>query len=103
MSSVRPASKQGRAGANRWAHTTVPGGNGLNTFQIQKNSKYFKTFQTLTDPKWPSLSWKFEIKYGFEAPEKVNNFLHRNFFRFGMDFNWKFQEFARLIFERILI
>jgi hypothetical protein len=29
----------------------VPGGGGLNTFQIQTNSNYFKTFQILTDPK----------------------------------------------------
>jgi hypothetical protein len=30
---------------------TVTGGGGLNTIQIQLNSNYFKTFQTLTDPK----------------------------------------------------
>jgi hypothetical protein len=28
-----------------------PGYGGLNTFQIQSNSNYFKTFETLTDPK----------------------------------------------------
>jgi hypothetical protein len=27
------------------------GGGGLNTVQIQTNSNYFKTFQSLTDPK----------------------------------------------------
>jgi hypothetical protein len=27
------------------------GGGGLNTIQIQTNSNYFKTFQSLTDPK----------------------------------------------------
>jgi hypothetical protein len=27
----------------------------------------------------------FEIKYGFEGIEKVNNFLYRNFFRLGRD------------------
>jgi hypothetical protein len=37
-------------GADQWAPATVPGG-GLNTFQIQTNSNYFKTFQTLTDSK----------------------------------------------------
>jgi hypothetical protein len=29
---------------------------------------------------------KVEIKYGFEGFEERNNFLGRNFFRFGMDF-----------------
>jgi hypothetical protein len=55
----------------------------LNIIQIQTNSNYLKTFQTLTDPKTalPSLNF-FEIKYDFEALEKMNNFLHRNFFLF---------------------
>jgi hypothetical protein len=29
---------------------------------------------------------KIEIKYGFEGFEERNNFLHRNFFIFKMDF-----------------
>jgi hypothetical protein len=33
------------------AHATVPGGGGLIIFQIQMNSNYFKTFQSLTNPK----------------------------------------------------
>jgi hypothetical protein len=68
--------------------TTVSGSGGLNTFQIQMNSNYFKTFQTLTDQKMAFTSpKKIEIKYGFKALERVNNFLDRNFFRFGMDCN----------------
>jgi hypothetical protein len=35
---------------------------------------------------------KIEIKYGFEALEEGNNFLYRNFLRFGMDFELKFRE-----------
>jgi hypothetical protein len=35
---------------------------------------------------------KFEIKYGFGGFEKRNNLLHRNFFRFKMDFKWKIRE-----------
>jgi hypothetical protein len=46
-------------------------------------------------------SKKIGIKYGFEELEKMNNFLHRSFFRFGMDFKWKIWEFSRLEFERI--
>jgi hypothetical protein len=34
----------------------------------------------------------FEIKYGHEGFEEMNNFLHRNFFRFKMKFELKFQE-----------
>jgi hypothetical protein len=41
---VRAVAKQGQAGVDRWALTTVPGGGGLNTIQIQTNSNYFKTF-----------------------------------------------------------
>jgi hypothetical protein len=54
---TRLAVKQGRAGGDQWAPATVPGGGGLNTIQIQMNSNYFKTFQTLTDSKttFPSL------------------------------------------------
>jgi hypothetical protein len=48
---TQPVSKQGRAGADRWALGTVPGGSGLNKIQIQMNSNYFKTFQALIDPK----------------------------------------------------
>jgi hypothetical protein len=52
-SSTQLALKQGRAGVDRWAPATVPGSGGLNTIQIQMNSNYFKTLQTLTDPKTP--------------------------------------------------
>jgi hypothetical protein len=48
---AQSALKQGRAGADRWAPATVPGGDGLNTFQVQMNSNYFKTVQSFTDPK----------------------------------------------------
>jgi hypothetical protein len=34
----------------------------------------------------------FEIKYGFEGFNERNNFLHRNFFRFEVDFELKFRE-----------
>jgi hypothetical protein len=31
----------------------------------------------------------------------MNNFFHRSFFRFGMDFKLKIREISRLEFERI--
>jgi hypothetical protein len=42
----------------------------------------------LADPKkdLPELK-KFEIKYVCEGVEEMNNFIHRNFSRFEMDFN----------------
>jgi hypothetical protein len=47
----------------------------------------------LIEPKriFPS-SKKFEIKYDFERFEEGNNLLHRNFFKFEMDFELKFGE-----------
>jgi hypothetical protein len=35
----------------------------------------------------------FDIKYGCEVFSERNNFLHRNFFRFEMDFELKIREF----------
>jgi hypothetical protein len=35
---------------------------------------------------------KIEIKYDFERFEEGNNLLHRNFFKFEMDFELKFGE-----------
>jgi hypothetical protein len=50
----------------------------LNLNQTRSNFILFK--HDLTDIK------KFEIKYGCEGFEETNNFLHRNFFRFEMEF-----------------
>jgi hypothetical protein len=76
-------------------------------FEYISNSNQFKLLQNLSifDQSKSGLSCpkKFEIKYGFEALEKMNNVLHRNFFRFTMNFHWKFQEFSKLNFERTLI
>jgi hypothetical protein len=59
--------------------------------ESNKNSNLigFKRFQIASNfdcPKnaLPELKF-FEIKYGFEGLEKMNNFLHRNVFRFGRD------------------
>jgi hypothetical protein len=41
---------------------------------------------------------KFKIKYGYERFEDRNNFLHRNFSRFEMDFELKIWE-SRSVFE----
>jgi hypothetical protein len=37
----------------------------------------------------------FQIKYAFEGFEKRNDFLHRNFFRFEVKFEWKIREASR--------
>jgi 4-amino-4-deoxy-L-arabinose transferase-like glycosyltransferase len=47
-------------------------------FQTNSNLQWFKTHLLLLK--------NFQIKYGFERFEERNNFLHRNFFRFEMDF-----------------
>jgi hypothetical protein len=49
------------------------------------NSNLFKSVHTPLDPNLP-VSKKIEIKYGFEGFEERNNFLHRKFFIFEMDF-----------------
>jgi hypothetical protein len=42
---------------------------------------------------------KIEMKYGLEGFEGMNSFLHRNFFKFEVDFEWKFREAPMLEFE----
>jgi hypothetical protein len=46
-------------------------------------------------------AYEIEIKYGFEDLKEVNNYLYRNFLRFGMDLELKFREVSRLEFDRI--
>jgi hypothetical protein len=58
------------------------GSNGLNRFQIRTVEKHpnFEQFKCdLFEIQ------KFGIKYCFEDLKKMNNFLYRNFFRFGKD------------------
>jgi hypothetical protein len=59
-------------------------------FNLKSNSNRFKTDQNHSNfdhLKNDLLELeKFELKYGFEDLKKVNNFLHRIFFIFGMDF-----------------
>jgi hypothetical protein len=61
---------------------------GLNRFKDFKRIRNnFEFVQTCCSSKRIFLtSIFFKIKYGFEAFEEVNNFLHRNFCRFKMDF-----------------
>jgi hypothetical protein len=65
---------------------------GLNSFKLVKSIQTlfninFKLVQNLTDPKSTfSCSKKTKIKYSFDGFEERNNFLHRNFFNFEMDF-----------------
>jgi hypothetical protein len=54
--------------------------------QIQFVSKFYRPKKDL-----PNLE-NFGTKYGFEDIEKINNFLHRNYFRFEMCFELKLGE-----------
>jgi hypothetical protein len=54
----------------------------LNEFKLLQNLSYFP--QSKNGLPYPE---NFEIKYSFEALEKMNNFLYRNFLKFGIDFN----------------
>jgi hypothetical protein len=76
--------------ASRWGPDNSAGRRRLNLFRIQiqtnckSNSNRFKLGWPKKD--LPELK-NFEIKYACEGLEEVNNFLHRNFSRFKMDFN----------------
>jgi hypothetical protein len=73
--------------------------NRLKTGQTNLNSN-FKPVLTLTNPKkdLPGFG-KFEIKYGFEGFEERNNFLHRNIFKFKVNFEVKNREALGLEFD----
>jgi hypothetical protein len=81
--------KMGEAGVDRWAPATVLGSTVSKRFKLFPNlngSRTFKIFQILTNPKGTFTIFKKLEKYGFEDIKKMNNFLHRNFFRFRRDF-----------------
>jgi hypothetical protein len=65
--------------AGRWGQTAFK--------SISTDSNDLKTVQILIDPKkdLPQLE-QFEQKYGIEVFEEINNFLHRSFFKFKVDF-----------------
>jgi hypothetical protein len=67
----------------------VTGGTGqkwFTPFQNSNGSKMFNFFPNFDQSKFdlPELQ-KIKIKYGFEDPEKMNNFLYRNVFGFRRD------------------
>jgi hypothetical protein len=74
----------------------VPGGAVQTRFETKSECKWFKQFQTVSIfsrlGKYSPLLRKIQIKYGFEALKEGNNFLYRNFLRFGMDWEYKFRE-----------
>jgi hypothetical protein len=70
----------------------VQGGSGFK-FDSNSNSNGIKQIQTISNfdrPKrdLPKLK-KIEIKYGCEVFEEMNHSLHRNFFGFKIDFEFK--------------
>jgi hypothetical protein len=100
---VRRHRTRERRGSDWWAPATFPGGVGSKRFKPFQNFKRFKNVQNFPNfdrSKFdlPELQ-KFEIKYGFEDLEKMNNLLHRNFFRFRRNLELKFREFSRFEFN----
>jgi hypothetical protein len=73
----------------------VLGLNPVSRVKHHSNEIEFK-FNTRSNFLWPKQDIpeikKFEIKYVFEGFDERNNFLHRNFSRFEMDFKIKFRE-----------
>jgi hypothetical protein len=63
-------------------------------FKFKPVSNQIQVISNFGQPKknLPELK-KIEIKYGCEIFEERNNFLHRNFFRFKMDFELTIWEF----------
>jgi hypothetical protein len=76
-------------GAARWRPGTVRGAwvkNGIKRFKNSNYSKNVQIFSNFDRSKFDLLELqKFERKYGFEDLKMMNNFLHKNFFRFGRD------------------
>jgi hypothetical protein len=82
----------GRQEADRWG----PGNSSRRWFDLiwisnrfKRFQIKFKSFQTLTDPKKTFPSSKIEIKYGCEGFGESNNFVHRKFFIFEIEFELK--------------
>jgi hypothetical protein len=87
----------GDVGSNWHAgHGHSNGSTGFKLIQTDsKISNGFKPFKVHSIQKGPSELRKYEIKYGFEWFDERNNFLHRNVFRFKVDFEWKFIQASR--------
>jgi hypothetical protein len=87
----------GQAGvADRWGSNHCNGRRGQTPFESIQIKRFnsiqiFSNFDR-SEQHFPVLK-KIEIKYGFECLEETNNFLHRNVFRFEMDFELKIWEF----------
>jgi hypothetical protein len=73
--------------APRWARAIVTGGDNLIYFKFKMIFNQIQIISNFDCPKKDLHELKkFEIKYGCEGLEERNNFLHRNFFIFGMHF-----------------
>jgi hypothetical protein len=72
---VGPAIVPGSAGSKRFK--PFPNLNGAKTFNFSNFDQSRRNLPELQE---------FEIKYSSKDLEKINKFVHRNFFRFGRDF-----------------
>jgi hypothetical protein len=84
-----PIQNRGKGGDDRWAPATVRAAVNRysNRFEpIQTVSKISKPNKLQLIQKGPSRAQKIDVKYGVEGFEERNDFLHRNFLKFKVDF-----------------
>jgi hypothetical protein len=96
----RDAWEQGRKGGpGTWAVVAECGpvalGRPKGIVSFVNYSKIFKWVLIDLVQRWTFRASKFQIKYGIDGFEERKNFLHRNFFKFEIHFEWKFREASR--------
>jgi hypothetical protein len=73
--------------SNGWDHDIVPVGSQTDSNFVRMVSNQIQIHSNFDRSKhdFPKLK-KFEIKYGFQGFDERNNFIHKNVFRFKVDF-----------------
>jgi hypothetical protein len=73
-----------------WAGRPGPGPKAQWHFLIIRNNS--NEFELIRLKDELAVLENFQIKYEFGGFENRNNFIHRNFSKFKLDFEWKFRE-----------